>query len=89
MAKRPTPATRAAQSAQADVVPLHNYPVPTPPPASPSDISAVLLELLRKVNSEVQTRPPLDARALLAVQNFQRISNDLRTLADPPATSGV
>jgi hypothetical protein len=57
--------------------------VPTPSP-SPGDLAALLLELLRKINSEVPNTPPLQGRAEEAVTNFAKISDDLRTLADGP-----
>jgi hypothetical protein len=56
---------------------------PTPPP-SPGDLAALLLELLRKINSEVPNTPALQGRAADAVTNFANISEDLRTLADGP-----
>jgi len=52
------------------------------PPATPADLSAALLELLRKLNAEVPTTRPLDGLAKRAVENFQEISADLATLAD-------
>ncbi|HTE50415.1 MAG TPA: hypothetical protein VK698_06055 [Kofleriaceae bacterium] len=60
--------------------------VPTPPP-TPGDLAALLLELLRKINSEVPTTPPLQGRAEDAVTNFASISKDLRTLADGSFTA--
>jgi len=64
-------------------------PPPTPPPPTPTpgDVSAVLLELLRKINAELPITPPLEGRAQAAVENFRRISADLRTLADGGSTS--
>lgn len=55
-----------------------------PPPTTPGDLAALLLELLRKINSEVPNTPPLQGRAEDAVASFVRISDDLRTLADGP-----
>lgn len=60
--------------------------VPTPPP-TPGDLAALLLELLRKINSEVTDTPPLQGRAADAVASFARISDDLRTLADGPVNA--
>lgn len=56
---------------------------PTPPPTT-GDLAALLMELLRKINSEVPSTPPLQGRAEDAVASFVRISDDLRTLADGP-----
>ena len=64
----------------------------TPPTATAADISAALLELLRKVNAEVATTTPppvppggaLPSRAQAAVDNYRRIAADLRTPSDPP-----
>lgn len=58
----------------------------TAPSVTPADISAALLELLRKVNAEVPTRQAVTGRAQAAVENYRRIANDLRTPSDPPAT---
>lgn len=57
--------------------------VPTPPPTS-GDLATLLLELLRKINSEVPNTPALQGRAQDAVTDFANISEDLRTLADGP-----
>ena len=59
----------------------------TTPPTG--DISAALLELLRKINAEVPTRPPLTGNALKAVQNYRAIAARLRTLSDPAPTSSL
>lgn len=53
------------------------------PALDPDQLARALLALLRKLNDQVPDRPPLEGRALLAVQNFQQISLDLHTLADP------
>ena len=60
--------------------------VPTPPPST-GDLAALLMELLRKINAEVPTTPPLQGRAEDAVTNFANISDDLRTLADGPSNA--
>jgi hypothetical protein len=60
--------------------------VPSPPP-SPGDLAALLLELLRKINDEVPTTPPLTGRAGQAVINYAKIADDLRTLADGPTSN--
>jgi len=62
------------------------YPAPCPSP-SPDELSAVLVELLRKINSQVPPTPPLEGRALAAVENFQEISAELATLADVSASN--
>jgi len=54
---------------------------PAQPPAA-SELTAVLLDLLRNVNREVKTTLALDGKAQAAVIHFQAISASLRTLAD-------
>jgi hypothetical protein len=61
---------------------------PGQPPA-PSDITAVLLDVLRNVNREVKTVLALDGKAHDAVVHFQAISASLRTLADGPVAGAV
>lgn len=55
-------------------------------PYPSNDVGALLIEVLRNVNREVQTTLALDGKALAAVQRFQAISRDLRTLADGPSS---
>jgi hypothetical protein len=88
MARRtPTP-SRIPSPRQDDAAIAQQSPNPNNcPPPTTGDISAALLDLLRKINSEVPTTPSLQGRALTAVLNFQRISDDLATLADHPASS--
>jgi hypothetical protein len=62
-------------------------PGPGAPAASTNEVSALLLEVLRNVNREVQTALELEGKALLAVVHFQQISIQLRTLADEPTIS--
>lgn len=82
---RDEPARQAAGDAAGAVAPQ----AADCPPATPADISAALLELLRKVNAEVAARPAppaglLSGRAEVAVENYRRIAADLRTPSDPP-----
>lgn len=88
MNKRSSPATRDLQDPSP--TPMAPSTTPTTTTTSPSlsagadEVSAVLLELLRKINAELPPAPPLDGQAKLAVERFQAISIDLATLTDPP-----
>ena len=82
----PDPAT-PAQGAAADSAKRPGGTPPTPPPPTPGDLAALLLELLRKINAEVPTTPPLQGRAEEAVKNYRFIAQALRTLADGPIAS--
>jgi hypothetical protein len=59
----------------------------TVPPASPNEVTALLIEVLRNVNREVKTTLALEGKADFAVKHFRAISIELRTLADDPITS--
>ena len=72
MSKSDTPTTQSPAS----------YPGP-----GTNDVTALLLEVLRNVNSEVKTTLELDGRAQAAVVHFQAISISLRTLTDDPPSS--
>lgn len=67
--------------------PNPNPSIPSVSAAAASDVSALLIEVLRNVNREVQTNLTLDGKALAAVRRFQALSRDLRTLADGPSAT--
>ena len=50
--------------------------------APPSELTALLLEVLRGVDREVKTRPKLEGVALLAVEHYRDIAEDLATLPE-------
>jgi hypothetical protein len=52
-----------------------------------NQVTALLLDVLRNVNREVQTTLELDATAQAAVDHFRAISLSLRTLADGSTSS--
>jgi hypothetical protein len=54
----------------------------------PSDVAALLKEVLMKISNEVPSTPPLTGKAADAVLQFQDISQDLRTLADRRGAGG-
>jgi hypothetical protein len=54
---------------------------------APTDVTALLLDVLRNVNREVRCATVLDGRAAQAVADYRRIATDLRTLADGPTSS--
>lgn len=88
MARRTT-ASAAELQEEPVALPTGDKPVPScpPPPCSPGDLSALLREVLRKLNAELPSTPPLTGPVRTAVTRFQNISADLATLSDPPATS--
>lgn len=48
-----------------------------------NQVTALLLDVLRKVNREVKSTPELNAAACRAVANYESIARDLATLTDP------
>ena len=55
--------------------------------ANETDVAAVLLNVLRNVNAQSKTAVDLQGNAKSAVEHFQAISRDLRTLADSPPSA--
>jgi hypothetical protein len=89
MARRTT-ASAADLQEEPGALPTGDKPVPScppPPSCSPGDVSALLLEVLRKLNSELPSTPPLTGPVRTAVTRFQTISTELATLSDPPVNS--
>lgn len=89
MARRTTASASADVQEEPVASPTGDKPVPycPPPPCSPSDLSALLREVLCKLNSELPCKPPVTGPVRTAVTRFQAISTDLATLSDTPATS--
>ena len=81
MANNPNPSSSPSSSATRDPAPAPGVASAT----SPTDVTALLLEVLRNVNREVRTSLDLPGRAQAAVDHFRAISISLRTLADGSA----
>ena len=85
MSKSPAHSTQKSTN---DPAPQRASPDPAYAPAvATNELTQLLLDLLRNVNSEVKTTLALDGRAQAAVAHFQAISLSLRTLADGPTSS--
>lgn len=80
MARRPISGARVG-----DTTPSETPQVVAEP--SPNEVTALLLEVLRNVNREVQTTLALGEQADAAVKHYQAIAASLKTLADLPASS--
>lgn len=66
-----------------------NTAVATPSAAgSPSELSSVLLEVLRNLNREAQLAPPLDPKAVAAIDRYRRIATDLFVLPENTLNPG-
>lgn len=59
-----------------------------PTPGSTSELSSVLLEVLRSLNREAQLAPPLDPKAVAAIERYRDIAADLFVLPENSINAG-
>jgi hypothetical protein len=103
MARPPSPSARETRGTSRATAAVDVASPPAPEPvaapvaapaapavaATPGELSATLLEVLRSLNQQVQQeedKPVLSDAALIVALNYRQIAIDLLTLADLPPT---